>query len=87
MSNLNKLVGIKIKQKRLELGVTQMELGAILGCTFQLIQHYESGFCQIPIDRLSDFALLCRLPVDWFLLDENELLVLAGPIPPEDALL
>jgi len=73
--NLNKLVGDKIKQKRHDLGVTQHELGLILGCTFQLIQHYENGFCGMPIAMLSDFALLCKIPLDWFLLAENEILV------------
>ena len=80
MTELNKLVGIKIKQKRLALGITQMELGAILGCTYQLIQHYESGFCQMPIYMLNDFASLCRLKVDWFLLSEYDMLVYVGMI-------
>lgn len=80
MNNLNKLVGSKIKEKRLELGVTKMELAAILGCSYQLIQHYESGFCQMPIYVLNDFAKLCRLHVDWFLLDEYSILVYIGSL-------
>jgi len=75
MSDLNKLVGAKIKQKRLELGLTQMELAAILGCSYQSIQHYETGFCQMPIYMLSDFSSLCRIPLDWFLLEEFSMLV------------
>ena len=29
----------------------------------------------MPILRLNDFARLCKLPVDWFLLAENEILI------------
>jgi len=75
MSELNKLVGRRIKAKRKELGLTQDELAKILGCTFQLIQHYENGFCAMPIDRLNDMALLCKVPFDWFFLDDRSLLV------------
>jgi transcriptional regulator with XRE-family HTH domain len=66
MSDLTKLIGAKIKQKRLELGVTQNELGQVLGCTQQMIQNYEVAYCAMPISMLNDFAILCRLPLDWF---------------------
>ena len=73
MSDLGKIVGSKIKQKRNELGCTQDELGKILGCTFQSIQHYEKGNCEMPIYMLIDFASLCQLPIDWFFVDDKSL--------------
>jgi DNA-binding XRE family transcriptional regulator len=78
MSDLSQRVAGKIKSKRKELGITQQELAAILGCTYQLVQHYESGFCQMPIYMLNDFAILCRVPIDWFFLDEHSMLVYVG---------
>jgi len=78
MSDMNYLVGTRIKRKRVELGITQAELGQILGCTQQMIQNYEVAYCAMPIEMLNDFAILCKLPIDWFLLDENELLVQIG---------
>jgi transcriptional regulator with XRE-family HTH domain len=78
MSIINKLVGAKIKQKRVELGITQDELGQILGCTQQMIQNYEVAYCAMPIIMLNDFAKLCKLPLDWFLLNENSMLVYVG---------
>jgi transcriptional regulator with XRE-family HTH domain len=66
MLEINKKIGNKIKHKRKELGVTQYELGRILGCSQQSIQNNEVGYCSIPIDTLNDFAKLCMLPIDWF---------------------
>lgn len=80
MSDLTKLVGPKIKQKHLALGLTQNELAKLLGCTYQLIQHYERGFCQMPIYTLNDFAVLCKLPIDWFFLDEYSILIYIGEV-------
>jgi transcriptional regulator with XRE-family HTH domain len=80
MSTLSKLVAGKIKQKRKELGVTQQELARILGCSVQFIQHYEKGFCQMPIAMLNDYASLCKVPIEWFFLEEFELLVYVYPL-------
>jgi transcriptional regulator with XRE-family HTH domain len=78
MSELSLSIARKLKAKRHELGLTQQELALILGCTYQLIQHYESGFCAMPIYMLNDFALLCKVSIDWFFLDEWSMLVYVG---------
>ena len=75
MTALSKSIAIKIKQIRVELDLTQQELAIILGCTFQLIQHYERGNCQMPISMLNDLAILYKVPIDWFFLDKDSLLV------------
>jgi transcriptional regulator with XRE-family HTH domain len=75
VSEINKMVSRKIKEKRLELGITQEELGQILGCTQQMIQNYEIAFCAMPIMMLKDMATLCKLPVDWFFIDDNSMLI------------
>jgi DNA-binding XRE family transcriptional regulator len=66
MSSMNKLICSRIKQKRIELDYSLEQLGYLLGCSRQLIEH-EKGFCAMPIYRLNDFAMICDLPVDWFL--------------------
>ncbi|MDB5141072.1 MAG: helix-turn-helix protein [Mucilaginibacter sp.] len=75
MSETGKLVSAKIKEKRIELGVTQYELGIILGCTQQMIQNYEAAYCEMPVQMLNDLAKLCKVPLDFFFLKDNELLV------------
>jgi len=76
MPDINKVVGKRIKSKRIELGYTQEELGLLLGCSHQLIHHYECGTAAMPIYTLQAFAHACWLPVDWFLTDEHEILVI-----------
>jgi transcriptional regulator with XRE-family HTH domain len=80
MSSLTDTIAGKIKQKRKELGLTQAELGTLLGCSVQLIQHYEKGTCQMPVAMLNDLALLCQVPIDWFFLERHELLVHCYPL-------
>lgn len=71
MNEINRSIGQKIKQKRKELGVTQYELGRLLGCKQQHIQNYEVGYCAMPIEMLCDLANLCLVPIDWFILDDD----------------
>jgi transcriptional regulator with XRE-family HTH domain len=80
MSKLAKLIGPKLKQKRLEFGFTVEFMGEILNCSRQLIEHYENGNCEMPLDRLSEFSKLCDLPVDWFFLDDSSMLVIVAPL-------
>jgi transcriptional regulator with XRE-family HTH domain len=75
MTPFGKRVAARIKAKRIALGITQTELALLFGCSVSLIQHYEKGFCQMPIEALNDFAKLCRVPIDWFFLEEHEMLV------------
>jgi hypothetical protein len=80
MSELAKLVGAKLRQKRLEMGLTLDFMGELLNCSHQLVMHYENGFCEMPYERLSEFSNLCDLPVDWFFLDERSMLVYYWPL-------
>jgi len=80
MSALAKLIGPKLKQKRLEFGFTIEFMAEILDCSRQLIEHYEKGYCEMPLDRLSEFSKLCDLPIDWFFLDEQSILIFLKPL-------
>jgi DNA-binding XRE family transcriptional regulator len=75
MLAMTKIVGSRIKKKRVELGYTQEQLALLLGCSYQLIQHYEKGAAAMPIYTLQAFAHACWLPVDWFFMSEYEILV------------
>jgi transcriptional regulator with XRE-family HTH domain len=80
MSALAKLIGSKLKQKRLEFGFTIEFMAEILDCSRQLIEHYENGHCEMPLERLIEFSKLCDLPIDWFFLDESSMLVIVVPL-------
>jgi transcriptional regulator with XRE-family HTH domain len=64
--NPNKLdvaLGLRIRQRRKSLGVSQTALADAVGLTFQQIQKYERGFNRVSFSRLVDIAhaLDCRV--------------------------
>lgn len=58
---MNKKIGKVLKDLRTMHQMTQQELGAVLGVTFQQIQKYETG--QNRIAAVSLFALLDHMKV------------------------
>jgi transcriptional regulator with XRE-family HTH domain len=59
---LDVALGVNIRQRRKELGVSQTALAEAVGLTFQQIQKYERGFNRVSFSRLVDIAhaLDCR---------------------------
>jgi len=56
-------LGLRIRQRRKALGVSQTALADSIGLTFQQIQKYERGFNRVSFSRLVDIAhaLDCRV--------------------------
>ena len=59
-------VGIRIRMRRKEMGVSQERLAEALGITFQQVQKYERGFNRISSSRLFEFAKVLDVPVEHF---------------------
>lgn len=59
----------KLRQFRLEFGMTQDELGELTGLSFQQIQKYEKAKNRIPASRLFEFSQLLEQPIAAFFLD------------------
>jgi transcriptional regulator with XRE-family HTH domain len=55
-----KLVGKRIKGKRLQEGLTQSELAEKLDITYQQVQKYENGTVQIKYTRLVQIAKILK---------------------------
>ena len=49
-------VGKKLKQKRLERGISQDDLAGSVNLTFQQVQKYEKGVNRVSASKLYDFA-------------------------------
>jgi transcriptional regulator with XRE-family HTH domain len=64
-------IGERVKAARRESGMSQGELGAELGVTFQQIQKYEKGKNRIPADRLVVVASIFGKPLSFFLGEEG----------------
>lgn len=59
-------VGARIRVRRLELRLSQTEVGNHLGITFQQVQKYEKGATRIGAGRLLALAHILAVPVSYF---------------------
>ena len=59
-------VGRRLRRRRISLGLSQEQLGAALGLSFQQIQKYEKGQNRISGGRLYRIASLLSVPVQYF---------------------
>src|SRR5580658_7526362 len=62
-NKLDVALGLRIRQRRKALGISQTALADSIGLTFQQIQKYERGFNRVSFSRLVDIAhaLSCRV--------------------------
>lgn len=59
-------MGRRLRQRRIALGISQEQLGAELGLTFQQIQKYEKGQNRISAGRLYKMAQILSVSVEHF---------------------
>ncbi|MFK7761208.1 MAG: helix-turn-helix domain-containing protein [Candidatus Midichloriaceae bacterium] len=59
-------VGKKLKQKRLERGISQDDLAGSVNLTFQQVQKYEKGVNRISASKLYDFAKFLKTDITYF---------------------
>ena len=59
-------LAIRLRLRRILLGLSQDELGKRLGLTAQQIQKYEAGATRMSASRLHDLAVQLAVPITWF---------------------
>jgi transcriptional regulator with XRE-family HTH domain len=59
-------VGMRIRQRRSLLGMSQTTLANAVGLTFQQIQKYERGSNRAGSSRIFEFAKILDVPVSYF---------------------
>ena len=59
-------VGMRVRMRRMLVGMSQEKLGESLGITFQQVQKYEKGTNRISASRLQQIAETLNVPVDFF---------------------
>lgn len=62
-------VGARLRLKRKIAGISQVELAAAIGVTFQQIQKYEAGTNRISASSLHAAAAALKAPIAWFFQD------------------
>ncbi|HUZ73828.1 MAG TPA: helix-turn-helix transcriptional regulator [Stellaceae bacterium] len=59
-------VGKRLRLARERAGLTQVELGAALGMSFQVVQKYEQGEIRVSASRLVQLSRLLKKPAAFF---------------------
>ena len=59
-------MGKRIRHRRNEMKMSQVELAAILGVTFQQVQKYEKGTNRVTANRLALIASTFKMRIDEF---------------------
>jgi transcriptional regulator with XRE-family HTH domain len=59
-------VGGRVRMRRLMLDMSQEQLAARLGVSFQQVQKYEKGYNRIGAGRLQQIAEALQVPVGFF---------------------
>jgi transcriptional regulator with XRE-family HTH domain len=59
-------VGKRVRHRRWMVGMTQQQLGDIVGIKFQQIQKYETGMNRVSASRLWDIAQALDVSISFF---------------------
>ena len=80
-------VGKRVRHRRWMVGMTQQQLGDIVGIKFQQIQKYETGMNRIWASRLWDIAQALGVSISFFFegFDEPENAVESAAAVPAEA--
>jgi transcriptional regulator with XRE-family HTH domain len=80
-------VGARVRLRRKMLGLSQEELGELIGLTYQQVQKYEHGANRIGASRLHELSRVLDVPVTFFFDDTDPVRAPAtggfAELPPE----
>ena len=62
----NQVVGDRLRQRRLELGLTQTKVANAINVTFQQVQKYEKGINGVSAVRILNLSNYLEKPVSYF---------------------
>ena len=65
-SAIDRHVGVRIRMRRRELGVSQERLAEAIGLTFQQIQKYERAANRVSASKLWEIGQVLHVPVSYF---------------------
>ena len=65
-TDLDRLIGLKVRHHRLRTGISQDCLANHLGITFQQVQKYERGENRISAGRLFEIAVYLQTDLSGF---------------------
>ncbi|MBR0641350.1 helix-turn-helix domain-containing protein [Plastoroseomonas hellenica] len=66
VSPVDRHIAARLRERRLLLGLSQVELATLIGVSYQQLQKYETGANRIAAGRLYEIARSLRTPVASF---------------------
>lgn len=72
-TDTDRYVGLRIRERRIMLGLSQQQMAEMIGVTYQQTHKYERGINRISAGRLYEIAQVLKVPVSYFFegLDEE----------------
>ena len=64
--DIDRHVGARIRERRIMLGLTQQQLGDLIGVTYQQAHKYERAINRVSAGRLFEIAQVLSVPVSYF---------------------
>lgn len=63
---IDQRVALRIRERRLRLGMTQQHLAEMIGVAFQQAHKYERGLSRVSAGRLFHIATVLDTPITYF---------------------
>ena len=64
--DVDRHVGIRMRERRIMLGLTQQQMAELIGVTYQQAHKYEKGITRIAAGRLSGIAQALGVEIGYF---------------------
>jgi transcriptional regulator with XRE-family HTH domain len=73
-SPADQFIGMRLRERRMMIGLSQQQFGELIGMTDQQVYKYEHGINSVSAGRLYEFARELGAPVEYFFegLEKNE---------------
>ncbi|MEQ1707140.1 MAG: helix-turn-helix transcriptional regulator [Terricaulis sp.] len=71
-SDVDRQIGARVRARRLDVGMSQEQLGQAIGVTFQQVQKYEKGVNRVSASTLLDIADALSLRIETLLPQDNK---------------
>ena len=78
MIEVSKFIGKKVRELREEAGITQKQLGDLLGYSPMGISHFENGIRNLRIDDIKKLADYFKKDIAFFMPNNNS--VITAPV-------
>ncbi len=74
-ARFNQYLGLRLRLRRIAMGLTQTKVARMLNVTFQQIQKYEKGTNGVSSIRLLQLSNYLKVPINYFFEDYSEYLL------------